>query len=205
MKKSTKILLGAIVLVLVIALSVGGTIAYLTSTTGEVKNTFTIGKVAITLDEAPTDEYGAVQSGDRRTANEYKLVPGHEYAKDPTVHVDAASESCYVFVKVVNELESLEAAGNTTIAAQIAANGWTALGTSAPGVYYKTWTAGSATVDLVVFEQFVLANDADLSTLTPTANTDNAVDEVITITAYAIQADGFSDAASAWTASGFGD
>ena len=132
-------------------------------------------------------------------------MPGHEYAKDPTVHVDSASETCYVFVKVVNELEGLEATGDTTIAAQIVANGWTALGTSAPGVYYKTWTSGSATTDLVVFEKFVLANDADLTTLTATANTANAVDEVITIIAYAIQADGFADAASAWTASGFGN
>ena len=211
MSRSKKIVLGALVLVLVIAASVAGTVAYLTSTPEEVKNTFTIGKVVIDLDEAPTDEYGVVDSTatGRVKTNDYKLVPGHEYAKDPTVHVDPASESCFVFVKVENEIAGLEAANPSTgsatkIADQILAKGWTALGTSAPGVYYKSWAAGSTTVDLVVFEKFVLATDADLSTLTPTTgSTTNAVDEVIKITAYAIQADGFADAAAAWTAGGF--
>lgn len=43
--------------VLLVAASVMGTLAYLTST-DTVKNTFTVGKVAITLDEAEVTEYG---------------------------------------------------------------------------------------------------------------------------------------------------
>ena len=40
----------AVALVLIIALAIAGTYAYLTSTPDKVTNTFTIGKLAITLD-----------------------------------------------------------------------------------------------------------------------------------------------------------
>ena len=45
-----------IVAVLLVSLSVGATLAYLTSTTQTVKNTFTVGKVNITLDEVKVNE-----------------------------------------------------------------------------------------------------------------------------------------------------
>ena len=37
----------------------------------------------------------------RRKANEYKLIPGHEYTKDPTVHILPESEASYVFMEVI--------------------------------------------------------------------------------------------------------
>ena len=54
--------------------------------------------------------------------NQYKLVAGHTYIKDPTVHVRAGSEPCYVFVKVTNDIEAIE--GTETIKSQIEKN-WT--------------------------------------------------------------------------------
>ena len=75
MKKSIALVMMAVLLV---AASVMGTLAYLTST-DTVKNTFTVGKVAITLDEADVDVYGApIENAARVRANEYKLIPGHE-------------------------------------------------------------------------------------------------------------------------------
>ena len=53
--KLRKVLLLACSAVLLVCLSVGATLAYLTST-DTVKNTFTVGKVAITLDEVNVDE-----------------------------------------------------------------------------------------------------------------------------------------------------
>ena len=97
MKKSKAILM-ALCAVLLVAASVMGTLAYLTST-DTVVNTFTVGKVEITLDEADVNADGTpVQGADRVDANEYHLLPGHTYAKDPIVHVDADSEDCYLFV-----------------------------------------------------------------------------------------------------------
>lgn len=98
MKKRTVALVLAIVLVFAVA--VGGTVAYLTST-ANVKNTFTVGSVNIKLDEAKVTPDGkAVTPAERVTANDYKLMPGHVYTKDPTVTVLKGSEESYVRMKV---------------------------------------------------------------------------------------------------------
>lgn len=91
--------------VLLVAASVLGTMAYLTDSK-DVKNTFTVGNVAIKLDEAKVDENGTQvvdKDGNpvaRVTENEYKLLPGHTYVKDPTVTVLAPSVESYVRMKV---------------------------------------------------------------------------------------------------------
>lgn len=97
MKKFKALLVVACALLLVAA-SVFGTMAYLTST-DEVKNTFTVGKVKITLDEAKVGTDGKALTGSdaaRVQTNSYKLMPGHTYTKDPTVTVEAGSEASYV-------------------------------------------------------------------------------------------------------------
>ena len=99
MKTKSKALLLTLCAVLLIAASVLGTMAYLTST-AKVENTFTIGKVEIKLDEAKVDELGNVVSDNRVTANSYKLMPGNTYTKDPTVTVLNGSEESYVRMKV---------------------------------------------------------------------------------------------------------
>ena len=100
MKTKSKALLLTLCAVLLIAASVLGTMAYLTSS-AEVKNTFTIGKVEIKLDEAKVTADGIpVEGAARVTANSYKLMPGTTYTKDPTVTVKAGSEESYVRMKV---------------------------------------------------------------------------------------------------------
>lgn len=95
MKTKSKALLLTLCAVLLIAASVLGTMAYLTST-AKVENTFTIGKVEIKLDETDVTN----PTGPRVTANSYKLMPGTTYTKDPTVTVKAGSEESYVRMKV---------------------------------------------------------------------------------------------------------
>ena len=104
-KTKTKALLMSLCAVLLVAASVLGTMAYLTDSK-DVKNTFTVGNVAIKLDEAKVDDMGNLvknQDGtlaDRVTQNAYKLLPGHEYVKDPTVTVLTPSVASYVRMKV---------------------------------------------------------------------------------------------------------
>lgn len=100
MKTKSKALLLTLCAVLLIAASVLGTMAYLTST-AKVENTFTIGKVEIKLDEAKVNADGIpVEGAARVQANSYKLMPGTTYTKDPTVTVKAGSEESYVRMKV---------------------------------------------------------------------------------------------------------
>ena len=100
MKTKGKALLLTLCAVLLVAASVLGTMAYLTSS-AEVKNTFTVGKVEIKLDEAKVTADGIpVEGAARVTANSYKLMPGTTYTKDPTVTVKAGSEESYVRMKV---------------------------------------------------------------------------------------------------------
>lgn len=100
MKTKSKALLLTLCAVLLVAASVLGTMAYLTST-DTVTNTFTVGKVEIKLDEAKVTADGIpVEGAARVTANSYKLMPGNTYTKDPTVTVLNGSEASYVRMKV---------------------------------------------------------------------------------------------------------
>lgn len=186
MKKTLTVLLA---LVLVIAMSVAGTMAYLTST-DSVTNSFTVGNVKITLDEAPVDTNGKATTGERVKANSYKLIPGHVYDKDPTIHVAAGSEDCWLFVKVEDGLSAIE--DSTTIAAQLAANGWTA--TAEGSNIYARAAVNKAGDDVLVFSGFTLKGDAVVA---------NYANAEIKVTAYAVQADGFDTAAAALKAAPF--
>lgn len=197
MKARNKILLLALCMAALIAVSVLGTMAYLTST-DKVTNTFTVGQVKITLDEKDTDD--STPNAERDKANVYHLLPGHEYEKDPTVHVDAVSEDSWIFVKVENGIANYEAGtsneegGYKKIADQIIANNWTTL-EGVDNVYYKKYTKSTAGSDLVVFSKFKIADKAN-----ETEGWSDINQKTITVTAYAIQADGFENAAAAWDA-----
>ena len=197
MKTRSKALLLTLCAVLLVTASVLGTMAYLTST-DEVKNTFTVGSVAITLDETDVDD--STPNAERDQANSYKLMPGHSYTKDPIVHVASTSEDCYLFVKVENEITAIE--DEQTVAAQMAAKGWDAV-VGADGVYVYTQNSAPAVVvggsNVTVFHNFTISGTVDNATLATYNN------KTITVTAYAIQADGFADktASEIWTAAGF--
>jgi len=80
----------------VAAVSVFGTLAYLTDK-DSVANTFTVGNIEITLDEADVDVNGTpIANADRVKENKYHLIPGQSYTKDPTMTVKAGSEKSYV-------------------------------------------------------------------------------------------------------------
>ena len=201
MKTKSKALILALCAVLLVTASVLGTMAYLTST-DEVKNTFTVGSVAIKLDEAKVDEAGQPIAGAARVqANSYKLLPGHTYTKDPTIHVDANSEDCYLFVKVKNEIRPIEKKGVGSVTAGVEfnmiPNGWALVkdldNETAVYVYVgKTvGTTGPAIVqagaNVDVFKELAIDGSVDNDTLA------QYKDKTITVTAYAVQKDGFEN------------
>lgn len=191
-KKLRKLLTLVSCAVLLVCVTIAGTVAYLTYTTEAVENTFTVGNVAITLDEEDVDEYGVSYSEtkDRVDANVYKMIPGHEYKKDPTVHISEGSEDCWVFVKVdINVTETSEA--SKTIASQLTTNGWTCVDSTNNIWGYNTMLSNEGTQNAVAFNTFTLAN-------TYASGTDVS-GMSINITAYAVQADGFNTVSDAWT------
>lgn len=210
MKKFKALLVVACALLLVAA-SVFGTMAYLTST-DEVKNTFTVGKVNIKLDEAKANPDGSLVEGAARVkANSYKLLPGHTYNKDPMVTVLSGSESSYVKMTVTfskaNELDAIfapDGANLTSIFNGYDAANWTAKGNT------KDVTANTRTYEFW-YKEAVGAPNADFaldalfdSITVPGEITAEQLDTIkgmtITVNAYAIQADGFTDADAAWKA-----
>ncbi len=222
MKNAKKIVALLLCAILLIGCSVVGTLAFLKAETKTVQNTFTVGKVSLGeededgkvadgLNEAKVNEYGeklnaageVAKEGDsladRVLENTYKLIPNHTYVKDPTIHVASGSEPCYLFVKVENGIAAIEdkTENGNTIAAQMEANGWKVLDAE-NGLYYldhKVDTLNNAegvATDVPVFASFKLAKDAKVA---------DYASAKINITAYAVQADGFADAAAAWAAS----
>lgn len=84
MTNKKKILSLVLVLALVLG-TIGGTLAWLKAETAPKVNTFTVGKVGVTLDE---------------TERPYKMVPGTTLDKDPKVTLTQGSEAAYLFVKI---------------------------------------------------------------------------------------------------------
>ena len=205
-----KKLMTVLALVLVIAMSVAGTYAYLTST-DTVKNTFTVGNVAITLDEAKaTDDGTLVPNADRVKANSYKLLPGHTYNKDPMVTVKAGSESSYVKMTVTftkaAALDAIFAPNGAKLLSIF--NGYN----SANWIYKGNTedTANNTRTYEFWYKDTVEALNADVAldalfdsiTVPGTINNEQLATikgMTITVNAYAIQADGFADAADAWS------
>ena len=211
MKTRSKALLLTLCAVVLVIATVFGTMAYLTST-DEVKNTFTVGSVAIKLDEAKANTDGSlVEGADRVKANIYKLLPGHTYNKDPMVTVLKGSEPSYVKMTVTfskaNELDAIfapDGANLTSIFNGYDATNWIGKGNT------KDAAANTRTYEFW-YKETVDAPDADValdalfdSITVPGEITKEQLatikDMTITVNAYAIQADGFANAEAAWAA-----
>jgi len=220
MKNNRKALLLLLCAVLMVSASVFGTLAYLTDTEA-VTNTFSVGQVGLKLDEAKVNKAGdpvnaagevvKVENAPRVTENEYHLLPGHTYTKDPTIHVDANSEDCYLFVKVDNGIKAIETTDSTkTIAAQMADLGWNPIETNS-NIYVYAKDAGtdnktvvSKNAKIVVFNNFTIDGDKVVNVqegktlpagkidIANYASASNTTAKVI-VTAYAVQKDGFEN------------
>lgn len=193
-KKLTKALAITACAVILVAATVMGTVAYLTSQ-ATVSNTFTAGNVVIRMDEAKADANGVVADVNSRTevndVNNYKLVPAAEYTKDAKIYVEANSEECYLFVKfdtafisIVENFDEL-----------LDANNWKPLA-DVDGVYYYNGTIATSNTQTAksIIGTFKVKPEADYATLKDVTST--------SLKGYAIQKQGFGENAyaDAWAA-----
>ena len=223
MKMKNKALVLALSVMLLMAVSGLGTLAYLTDSEAVI-NTFTVGSVKITLDEAEVNADGTLKSENRVQENDYELLPGRTYVKDPTVTVKGGSSDAYVRLMVtVNYSAELDA---------IFEPAGVDLTTIFNGYDFNEWKLQAVTEDAAAntrtyefrYKEVVAASDTD-TTLAPlftgftvpggitseqlaslmTKDAAGAITDQfkITVVAHAMQAAGFEgDEAGAWAAFG---
>ena len=143
---ATKVMVMILSLMLVVGLSVGGTIAWLTAESGTVENTFTVGDITIDLKEHTLDDKGALTETETTEWEYEHIIPGDELKKDPFVKVLANSEASIVFIKVIEKNNiDVKVSDTATEKALIYSvdQSWTALD-GVKGVYYKNAAATGA-------------------------------------------------------------
>ena len=198
---------------LVALAAIGATFAYLTDTK-TVNNTFTMGNVAIKLDETNVND----PTGDRVTSNTYNVYPGAVVTKDPIVHntgknaayiratVNVSNwmnlcaayypESGFEFTKPGYE-KSLELLVGTL------GEGWSVVGVEAG----DTFTIGQFDAKFILKYDGALAAGADTTAMFQTVTIPTGIDNASTdsfkevkVVAQAIQADGFDTWEAAFAA-----
>lgn len=195
-----KKLLIALAIVLVIAMSVTGTLAYLTADTGAVTNTFTVGKV---FDEEDSDthknfellEHGITGkpgeytlTAEEVSENEYTVMPGVNIPKDPFVRVNSpVGVDVYLFVEVVDGT-------GEQLTVTVDSAKWTKLagvtGTHGGDVY--TLASGRLAAGSTLDATYILANNE-----IAVANATIVNPGQVTFYGYLIQAAGFTSAEDA--------
>ncbi len=189
---------------LVALAAIGATFAYLTDTKS-VNNTFTMGNVAIKLDETNVND----PNGARVTSNAYNVYPGAVVTKDPVVH-NTGKNAAYIraTVNVSNWMnlvgayypdfketfpnDGYKAALNLLVGEL--GEGWSVVGVEAG----DTFTIGQFDAKFILKYEDALAAGADTTamfqTVTIPAGIDNANTDSfkeVKVVAQAIQADGF--------------
>lgn len=159
----TKIFILAAAIALVIACSIGSTVAWLSAETSTLTNVFTAGDIDIGLDES--DDL------------DLTIVPGKTITKDPKITVKADSEACWLFVKI-DKSSNFDSFMTFDVA-----SGWTQF-ESGSNVYYRKVSASTADQ---VFH--VLKDDAVKVKDSVTKTDLNGTMPTLSFTAYAIQQD----------------
>lgn len=173
---------------LIIFSVIGGSLAWLMTSTEPIVNVFTYGDIRITLTETKGEEL----SGGRY----FKMIPGKTIEKDPKISVLADSEDCWLFVKIE---ESSDKALSDYIEYAIA-DGWTALD-GVNGVYYREVSNNSdAQTFSVLKDDKVSVKGSVTLEMLQALNSSNY--PKMTFTGYAVQRDmsidAIDSAAEAW-------
>lgn len=189
---------------LVALAAIGATFAYLTDTK-TVDNTFTMGNVAIKLDETNVND----PEGDRVTSNAYHVYPGAVVKKDPIVH-NVGENAAYIRATVnVSNWMNLCAAYYPDFGIHYPSAGYEKslellVGTLGEGWSVVGVTIGDTFTDGAFGAKFILKYDGKLAAgadttamfqkVTIPAGIDNANTDSfkeVKVVAQAIQADGF--------------
>lgn len=198
---------------LVALAAIGATFAYLTDSK-TVNNTFTMGNVAIKLDETNVND----PTGDRVTSNAYNVYPGAVVKKDPIVH-NTGKNAAYIRATVnVSNWMNLCAAYYPESGFEFTKPGYEKslellVGTLGEGWSVVGVTRGDTFTLGQIDAKFILKYDGKLAagddttamfqTVTIPAGIDNANTESfsgVKVVAQAIQADGFDTWEAAFAA-----
>ena len=198
---------------LVALAAIGATFAYLTDTK-TVDNTFTMGNVAIKLDETDVKN----PTGARVTSNAYHVYPGAVVTKDPIVH-NVGENAAYIRATVnVSNWMNLCAAYYPDFKYTFGQEGYKAALNLLVGELGKGWsvvgvTAGDSFIGGAIDAKFILKYDGKLAagddttamfqTVTIPTGIDNANTDSfkeVKVVAQAIQADGFDTWEAAFAA-----
>lgn len=199
MKKKTLTIV--IALVLVVALAVGATWAYLTAQTGPVTNTFVAGKLfdqgGIKLQEKAVTQKAdgtyeiAADAAWQDTGIEYVVQPGVDLPKQPAVHVTGLTAKAYLFVGVKGETMD-------GFSWSVDADIWSPLMKDNAQVEkdgYKIWVlkadVANDSYNILTDNKVTVGKDLNPDTLAPANN--------ITFQAYICQAAGFDTPLAAFT------
>lgn len=199
MKK--KVISIALVIALIAVIAVGS-FAYFTDTKSAT-NTFTMGDVKIKLDETNV----ADPEGDRVTANTYDVYPGAVVTKDPIVH-NVGKNAAYIraTINVENWMNFCAAyypeynvhypsqgyEQSLMLLVDALGEGWSIVGVTTG----TPFTMGNFSAKFILKYDGTLASGADTTAMfkevkIPTTLQNGSEFGAITVTAQAIQADGF--------------
>lgn len=214
--KQKKKLIAACLSLMLLGATVLGTMAWLTDR-DEVTNTFTVGNVDIKVDETDVDTDGEpIPDGERVQENEYHLIPGCTYTKDPTMTVKAGSVESYVrMILTVHNASAVQAIIDKYNLGDYAAlfDGWDeevwlyhgfTEDTDADTIsfefrYFETVDASEATEDVVLPALFD-------TLIVPGQMTGEEMQDLydggfkMNVVGHAIQTAGFADEDAAWAA-----
>ena len=167
---------------------IGGSLAWLMTSTDPIVNVFTYGNIRITLAETKGEELS--------DGRYFKMTPGKVIEKDPKLSVLADSEDCWLFVKID---ESSDKALSDYIEYTIA-DGWTAL-QEAPGVYFRAVDNSTEAQTFSVLKDNKVSVKGSV-TLEMLQALDSTNYPKMTFTGYAVQRDmsidAIDSAAEAW-------
>lgn len=177
-RRNRRIALTLCVMFVVLAASIGGTVAWLTDKTDDVVNVFTTSDIDIDLTESDNLDL--------------KMVPGKTIRKDPKVTVKAGSEACWLFVKVV---ESNEFDNFMTYEM---ADDWTVV-PNERNVYYRKVDAPTTDTDYPVLKgDTVTVKTSVTKTMMNDLGLTAEMYPKLTFTAYAVQKANVDTVEAAW-------
>lgn len=183
----------AVSLLLVLALSVGGTIAYLTAQTGTITNTFSIGNITLALTEyIANPDYDENDTSSKQwieaaNGSAFHVVPGGEDAKKPVITVGADSEACYLYVCITNTVKVEVDEEPVTVASVNVNSPWVQVKKEGDMTLYRYGSnpvdSNSSAQEFTVFDKVTY----DGGNITEANRTDIDTDDKITVAAFAHQ------------------
>ena len=193
----TRILLTAVAALLLVAMTVGGTLAWLADTTSEVTNTFKPSNIDIELWEHNLQDNGTLGTTEVTANNNYKMVPGQSVPKDPFVRVKANSEAIWIFVTITKSDNYSDYLKDYVVKS----SEWTKLDSASSGnteVWYKQQAAVTAdTIIEILNPQTLTVKEGVTNVEMAALNANNY--PTLKFQAYAIQQAGFETVEKAWT------